>query len=145
MGERKFEEALQRLEEIVAALEGGDLDLEESLAMFEEGIKLSRWCTAKLNEAEQRIEMLVQEGDEPPTRQPFEPEEKEAAVYQDGGYRTQGCLHLTLAGQVVEHAATETGIETAIEAQSDSAGLDEREAQALMPSFVSGHSQHPGR
>ena len=77
MGERKFEEALQRLEEIVAALEGGDLDLEESLAMFEEGIKLSRWCTAKLNEAEQRIEMLVQEGDEPPTTEPFEPEESE--------------------------------------------------------------------
>lgn len=77
MGERKFEEALQRLEEIVAALEGGDLDLEESLAMFEEGIKLSRWCTAKLNEAEQRIEMLVQEGDEPPTTELFEPEESE--------------------------------------------------------------------
>lgn len=77
MGERKFEEALQRLEEIVAALEGGDLDLEDSLGMFEEGIKLSRWCTAKLNEAEQRIEKLVQEGDEPPSFQPFEPEENE--------------------------------------------------------------------
>jgi len=77
MEERKFEDALKRLEEIVAALEGGDLDLEESLAMFEEGIKLSRWCTAKLNEAEQRIEMLVEEGDEPPTRRPFEPEQNE--------------------------------------------------------------------
>jgi len=77
MGEPKFEEALQRLEEIVAALEGGDLDLEDSLAMFEEGIKLSRWCAAKLNEAQQRIEMLLQQGDEPPTLKPFEPEQNE--------------------------------------------------------------------
>ncbi len=77
MGERKFEDALQRLEEIVAALEGGELDLEDSLGMFEEGIKLSRWCTAKLNEAEQRIEKLMQEGDGPPTLEPFEPEHNE--------------------------------------------------------------------
>jgi hypothetical protein len=49
-----------------------------------------------------------------------------------------------LAHQVVEHATAETSVETAVEAQSSGIGLDEWEGQAPLPSFVLGHSQHPG-
>ena len=55
----KFDEALMKLENIVEQLEDGDLSLEESLAIFEEGIKLARLCTTKLDEVERRIEMLI--------------------------------------------------------------------------------------
>ncbi len=62
-----FEAALERLEHVVEALEGGSLTLEDSLARYEEGVKLSRRLTQKLDEAEKRIEKLVAgEGEEPP-------------------------------------------------------------------------------
>ncbi|HHY46458.1 MAG TPA: exodeoxyribonuclease VII small subunit [Firmicutes bacterium] len=54
-----FEEALSRLEEIVTALEGGELTLDESLALFEEGMRLLRVCTKRLDEAESRVSMLL--------------------------------------------------------------------------------------
>ena len=54
-----FEEALQQLEEIVEKLEKGELALEESLKLYEEGIRLSRLCHVKLEEAEGKIEMLM--------------------------------------------------------------------------------------
>jgi exodeoxyribonuclease VII small subunit len=54
-----FEEALARLETIVKSLEDGDLQLEESLRLFEEGISLTRMCAAKLEEAQRRIEVLT--------------------------------------------------------------------------------------
>ena len=57
----KFEAALQRLEQIVQQLEKGDLPLEQSLVLYEEGIKLSRLCHAKLEEAEGRIETLMKD------------------------------------------------------------------------------------
>jgi exodeoxyribonuclease VII small subunit len=57
----RFEDALKRLEEIVTRLELGELALEESLALYEEGIALSRNCHAKLEEAEGRIEMLLKD------------------------------------------------------------------------------------
>jgi exodeoxyribonuclease VII small subunit len=53
-----FEEALQRLEEIVAILERGDLPLAQALLTFEEGVSLSRQCTVQLADAEQRVETL---------------------------------------------------------------------------------------
>jgi exodeoxyribonuclease VII small subunit len=56
-----FEAALTRLEQIVQRLEKGELPLEESLVLYEEGIKLSRLCHAKLEEAEGRIEQLVKD------------------------------------------------------------------------------------
>ena len=56
MGELKFEKAVQRLEKIVDDLEKGELDIDKSLEMFEEGIKMSRICSKKLNEAEAKIE-----------------------------------------------------------------------------------------
>ena len=54
-----FEEALKRLEEIVVQLEGNRLALEQSLEMFEEGVKLVRLCANRLDAAERRIEILL--------------------------------------------------------------------------------------
>ena len=60
MGQIKFEKAMQRLEQIVEDLEKGELDIDKSLEIFEEGIKMSRVCSKKLNEAEAKIEKLTQ-------------------------------------------------------------------------------------
>jgi exodeoxyribonuclease VII small subunit len=59
MSEIKFEKAIQRLEKIVNDLETGELDIDKSLEIFEEGIKMSRVCSKKLNEAEAKIEKLT--------------------------------------------------------------------------------------
>ena len=59
----RFEEALTGLERIVAQLEGGDLPLDDALKLFEEGVRLSRFCGAKLDEAERRIEILMKGAD----------------------------------------------------------------------------------
>ena len=59
MSEMKFEKAMSRLEKIVEELERGDLDIDKSLEIFEEGIKMSRVCSKKLNEAEAKIEKLT--------------------------------------------------------------------------------------
>ena len=61
MSDLKFEDRLARLEAIVSALEAGGLRLEESLAVFEEGVALARACSRYLDEAERRIEMLVRD------------------------------------------------------------------------------------
>ena len=63
MAKDKFEESLGRLEEIVRKMEAGDMSLEESLKAFEEGIKLARLCTKKLDEAERRVEILLKQED----------------------------------------------------------------------------------
>jgi exodeoxyribonuclease VII small subunit len=57
----KFEEALQKLEAIVAKMEEGDLPLEEALKAFEEGVKLAKFCTGKLDEAERKVEKLIRD------------------------------------------------------------------------------------
>ena len=57
----KFEQAMARLEAIVSELEKGDLPLDESLKIFEEGIRLSKNCLKVLEEAERKIEVLVQD------------------------------------------------------------------------------------
>lgn len=59
-----FEAALAELEQLVAGMEAGSLSLEESLAAFERGIKLTRECQSALHSAELRIKALTQEGDE---------------------------------------------------------------------------------
>jgi exodeoxyribonuclease VII small subunit len=59
MTELKFEKAMTRLESIVEELERGDLDIDKSLEIFEEGINMSRLCSKKLNEAEAKIEKLT--------------------------------------------------------------------------------------
>jgi exodeoxyribonuclease VII small subunit len=57
----KFEQAMARLEAIVGELESGDLPLDESLKIFEEGIRLSKNCLKVLEEAERKVEVLVQD------------------------------------------------------------------------------------
>ncbi len=59
--ELTFEQALQQLEQIVQKLEKGELPLEDSLRHYEDGIRLSRLCHAKLEEAEGRIEVLLKD------------------------------------------------------------------------------------
>ena len=61
MSEIKFEKAMTRLENIVDELERGELDIDKSLEIFEEGIKMSRLCTKKLNEAEAKIQKLTKD------------------------------------------------------------------------------------
>ena len=73
MAKDKFEDNLSRLEDIVRKMENGDLSLEDSLKAFEEGIKLSRLCAKKLDEAERRVEVLLKQEGELAT-EPF-PEE----------------------------------------------------------------------
>jgi exodeoxyribonuclease VII small subunit len=75
MAEKKFEKAMERLEEIVGSLEGGELSLEDSLKVFEEGMKLARFCSHKLEEAEKKVTLLVRESGEKYTQAPFEIEE----------------------------------------------------------------------
>lgn len=58
---KSFEASLEALEQIVHQLEGGDLPLEKSLELFEEGIRLSRQCQERLNQAERRIEVLLRD------------------------------------------------------------------------------------
>jgi exodeoxyribonuclease VII small subunit len=60
---KDFEAAIAELESIVKKLEEGDLPLEQSLALYERGVQLSRFCHARLEEAERRIEILTDRGE----------------------------------------------------------------------------------
>jgi exodeoxyribonuclease VII small subunit len=73
MPKEKFEDALDKLEKIVSKLEEGDLPLEESLKLFEEGIRLSRFCNQKLDEAEKKVEILSKGKDGTMRAHPFDP------------------------------------------------------------------------
>ena len=71
MSDLTFEACLARLEQIVAALESGNLPLEESLKVFEEGVALARHCGRYLEEAERRIEVLAKDESGAVTTRPF--------------------------------------------------------------------------
>jgi exodeoxyribonuclease VII small subunit len=71
MSDLKFEDCLTRLEQIVTALEAGNLPLEESLKVFEEGATLARQCSRYLDDAERRIEILVKDEAGASTARPF--------------------------------------------------------------------------
>ncbi|MBI2218245.1 MAG: exodeoxyribonuclease VII small subunit [Candidatus Rokubacteria bacterium] len=73
----KFEECLERLEQIVHALEAGNLPLEESLRVFEEGVALARHCGRYLEEAERRVELLVKDEAGNLAARPFRPPAEE--------------------------------------------------------------------
>jgi len=73
---KDFEKSLQRLEEIVGKLEEGELTLEESLKLFEEGTKLSRSCGKQLNQAQRKVEMLVKNDNDEQEEVPFSVEEE---------------------------------------------------------------------
>jgi len=77
MQQKSFEDAMKRLEEIVQMLENGNLPLEESLKIFEEGMELIKFCTNKLEEAEKKVTILVQESGGGYIQVPFEDQEKE--------------------------------------------------------------------
>jgi exodeoxyribonuclease VII small subunit len=79
MTDLKFEAALQRLEQIVDQLEAGNLTLEESLEVFEEGVGLARRCGKYLDEAEKRIELLTRDESGVLKTAPFELPEDERA------------------------------------------------------------------
>ena len=70
-----FEEQILRLEEIVGALEQGDVQLADSLALFEEGAKLVAACTKQLEQAEQKVLKLMKGPDGAPVEEPFDIEE----------------------------------------------------------------------
>jgi exodeoxyribonuclease VII small subunit len=72
MAQSKFEDALARLETIVGQLEKGDLPMEESLKIFEEGVRLSKNCLKMLEEAERKVEILLQDKDGRKRPRPFD-------------------------------------------------------------------------
>lgn len=63
MAEKSFESSLEELEQIVRQLEGGDLPLDRSLELFEQGVRLSRDCQKRLDEAERKVEILLRGDD----------------------------------------------------------------------------------
>jgi exodeoxyribonuclease VII small subunit len=73
----EFEQAFQQLETIVRRLEGEELPLDESLQLFEEGIRLSRFCHQRLEEVEKKIELILADAKGEPRVEPFAPEEEE--------------------------------------------------------------------
>lgn len=77
MKEPSFEEALARLEEIVQELEEGEAELDRTLSLFEEGVKLSKLCHKRLESAEKKIELLVKKEGGRLARKEFEDQEDE--------------------------------------------------------------------
>lgn len=75
MAVKTFEEDMKELEQVVAKLESGDVTLDESLKLFEKGIKLSGSCQKKLDEAERRVKILTAGSDGEMTEENFEAEE----------------------------------------------------------------------
>jgi exodeoxyribonuclease VII small subunit len=82
-----FEQAIQRLEKIVADMEGAELPLEDVIKKYEEGTRLVRFCSQKLEEAEKRIEVLTKKTDGTVSLEPLEPEQGD---YQDESSEDEG-------------------------------------------------------
>ena len=72
MAKKNFEKALADLENIVQRLDENDLSLDESLSLFEEGIKLSRFCSQKLDSVEDKVEILLRDDEGNLQKKPFE-------------------------------------------------------------------------
>jgi exodeoxyribonuclease VII small subunit len=68
-----FEKSFQKLEKIVQRLESEELPIDESLELFEEGIRLSRFCNQKLEEVEKKIELILADAKGQPRVEAFEP------------------------------------------------------------------------
>ena len=80
-GNKKFEEALKELEKVVEGLESGKLSLEESLAAFESGVSLVKYCSQKLTDVEKKIEVLVKDKEGKLQLKPFaDPTDEEPDV-----------------------------------------------------------------
>ena len=80
---KSFEAQLAALEKIVRELERGDLPLEQSLELFEEGVRLSRECQERLNRAERRIEILLHDNEGRPLVTGFDEEESDLRLTTD--------------------------------------------------------------
>src|SRR2546421_4683018 len=80
---KTFETQLSALEKIVRELERGDLPLEDSLKLFEEGVRLSRECQERLNQAERKIETLLRDADGRPVLGSLEDEEEELRLTEE--------------------------------------------------------------
>ena len=74
MAKDSFEKDLKRLEDIVAKMEEGDVPLDESMKLFEEGVKLSRLCSERLDKAEKKVEIITADKNGNITASPFEAE-----------------------------------------------------------------------
>jgi exodeoxyribonuclease VII small subunit len=74
--DKNFEASLAELEQIVAQLEAGDLPLEQSLELFERGVRLSRECQKRLDEAERKVEILLKNEDGSRRVAPFDETEE---------------------------------------------------------------------
>jgi exodeoxyribonuclease VII small subunit len=83
MPKERFEDALNKLEKIVSKLEEGDITLEDSLKLFEEGIRLSHFCSQKLDEVEKRVEILLKGKDGILKRQTFDPSMNSKELLKD--------------------------------------------------------------
>jgi exodeoxyribonuclease VII small subunit len=76
---KTFEEALKQLEAIVEELETGDLPLEKAIKRFEQGVKLSKFCSEKLDETEKKITILLKNQEGNALEKPFTPENDESS------------------------------------------------------------------
>ncbi|UCF94870.1 MAG: exodeoxyribonuclease VII small subunit [Desulfobacterales bacterium] len=76
MAKKTFEQSLKQLEQIVQELEAGDLSLEKAVQKFEEGIQLTKYCAAKLDETEKKISVLMQDSQGNLSEEPFSPEDE---------------------------------------------------------------------
>lgn len=82
MAKENFEDSFKKLERIVTKMEDGNLPLEESLKLFEEGMRLHAYCAGKLNEVQKKVELLTQGTDGKFASRPF-PAAEEGAGNQD--------------------------------------------------------------
>ena len=83
MAVRKFEDALARLEVILSELEQGELPMDASLKIFEEGVRLSKQCMKLLEDAEKKVEVLLQDPDGKTRPQPFPIDGAASAIDED--------------------------------------------------------------
>lgn len=84
---RSFEASLEALERIVRQLESGDLPLEKSLELFEQGVRLSRECQERLSQAERRIEVLLRDNQGKPVVNTFtEPTNNDGVAENENGF-----------------------------------------------------------
>ncbi len=79
MAKKSFEQAMQQLEKIIQDLESGELPLEKAMSKFEEGIQLTRFCSQKLDETEQKIQVLLKDHQGGVAYQPFNQDDNSKA------------------------------------------------------------------
>jgi exodeoxyribonuclease VII small subunit len=81
---KDFESALKSLEDIVSQLEAGDLTLDRALELFEQGVRISRFCNAKLEEAERKVETLIRNADGTLAEAPFTGDAEDEGAFESG-------------------------------------------------------------